>query len=281
MQEDNADAKRNKGSYNVGQLVGEVVGAPPLGNCKGSANNQSVHPAVAQAFLAVQDQDNQQRNKESEERCLVTNDSGNVLCRFEGNRGIAASNHVACGGDGGTSCAIGNRSGVRDEDRQSRLSGLYAQGKDHGCGDGDRSTEAGKCFEQAAEAEGNEDCLDADIAAANNVKQALQVFRASGNNRNLVEPYGHDDDEYDGECAIAGTLQARKGGEVSGHAEGEYCNYQRNYQRNERGNVRFCLYAHQHNEECRERNAGNQGRQGKTACDWIDHSLEHRFLSFE
>lgn len=51
--------------------------------------------------------------------------------------------------------------------------------------------------------------------AANNVKQALQVFRASGNNRNLVEPYGHDDDEYDGECAIAGTLQAGKGGEVS------------------------------------------------------------------
>ena len=37
---------------------------------------------------------------------------------------------------------------------------LYAQGEDHGCGDGDRSTEAGKCFEQAAEAEGNEDCLD-------------------------------------------------------------------------------------------------------------------------
>lgn len=102
VQEDNADTKRDKGRYNVGKLVGEVVGAPPLGNCEGSADNQSVHPAVAQAFLAVQDQNNQQRNKEGEERCLVTNDSSNVLCRFEGNGGIAASNHVACGGDGGT-----------------------------------------------------------------------------------------------------------------------------------------------------------------------------------
>ena len=281
MQEDNADAKRGKGSYNVGQLVGEVVGAPPLGNCEGSADNQCVHPAIAQALLAVQDQDDQQRNKEGEERSLVTNDSSNVLRRFQGNRSIAASNHVACGGDGGTSCAIGNRGGVCNQDGKCCLGRLNAQSEDHGCGDGDRGAKSGKRFKQAAKAEGNEHCLDADVAAANDVKQAFQVLRASGNNRDLVEPYRHDNNEYDGECAIAGTLQAGKDGEVSGHAEGEYCNYQRNYQRNERGNVRFCLYAHQHNEECRERNAGNQGRQGKTACDWIDHSLEHRFLSFE
>ena len=73
VQEDNADAKRNKGSNHVGKFVSEVVGAPPLGDCEGGTDNQSVHPAVAQAFLAVQDQDNQQRNKESEERCLAAN----------------------------------------------------------------------------------------------------------------------------------------------------------------------------------------------------------------
>ncbi len=41
-------------------------------------------------------------------------------------------------------------------------------------------TEASKCFKQATEEEGNEHCLDADVAAANDIEQALQVFRASG-----------------------------------------------------------------------------------------------------
>ena len=75
---------------------------------------------------------------------------------------------------------------------------------------------------------------------------------------------------------------SRKGRRVSGHAEGEYCNYQRNYQRNERGNVRFCLYAHQHNEECRERNVAAKADRarlpatGSTTAWNIGFSLSNR-----
>ncbi len=279
-QEDNAQAKGNERCDNVGKLVGEVVGAPPLGNSEGSADEQCLSPAVAQALLAVKDDQNQQWNNQGEQRCLVTDDGSYVLSGGKRHRGIATGNHVAGSGDRDSRCAVGNRSGVGDEDRKRSLLRLNTQGQDHRCRDGDGGAEAGKGLKQAAEAEGNQDGLDADVAAANDVEELLQVFGTAGSHRYLVEPHRHDDDEHDGERAVACALQGGKAGQMHRHAEGEDRHQERDDERHERRHMSLGLHTHEHDEECRERDAGHQRRQPKTARNGIDHCLEHKLLSF-
>ena len=257
-----------------------MVGAPPLGNGERSTDEQRLSPAVTQALLTVKDDQHQQGNEQGEQRSLVTGDSGYVLSGGKRHRGIATGHHVAGRGDRGCRCAVGNRRGVGDKNRKGGLLRLNAQGKDHRCRDGDGGTEAGKGFQQAAEAEGNQDGLDADVTAADDVEELLQVFRAAGNNRYLVEPHRHDDDEHDGERTVARALHGGKGSQVNRHMERDDRHKERNKKRNKRRYMGFRLHAHEHDEECCERDTGHQRRQTKAASDGIDHCLEHKLLSF-
>ena len=256
MPGDHADERGD----DVGEFVGEVVGAPPLSDSEADAHYESGNNAVLCTLLAIEDDDEQERYEHGEKRCLVTDDGGNVR-----GRGCAVSrdagDHVASRGDRRRDGAVGYRCGVGQKDGQRRLLGLDAQGQDHGGGDSNGSAEAGEGFEQAAEAEGDHHGLDADVAGTDLVEELAQVFRAPGDDGDLVEPHGHADDEHDGECAERSTLSCRDQSVAGRHLEADDCHQEGDDEGNHGGNVRFGLYAEQHDEERDERYACNEGRE--------------------
>ena len=99
----------------------------------------------------------------------MTNDGCNNVRVFAAN--IACSHNRD--GDG----AERHRSGVSKKHGNSCFERLHAESKNHGCGNCHGGTEASQSLKQATEAERNEDCLDAQITAAETVKGAAQIFK--------------------------------------------------------------------------------------------------------
>ena len=67
--------------------------------------------------------------------------------------------------------------GISQQHGNSGLERLHTESKNHGCGNCHGGTEASQSLKQATEAERNEDCLDAQITAAETVKGAAQIFK--------------------------------------------------------------------------------------------------------
>lgn len=78
------------------------------------------------------------------------------------------------GGDWDGHGAKRDRSGVGHQYGGSRPERRKAQGQQHGGGDGHRCAESGKGLKEAAEAEGNEDTLQADVTAADHIEDAAR-----------------------------------------------------------------------------------------------------------
>ena len=149
---------------------------------------------------------------------------------------------VSCGGNRDSNCAECHGCGVSDQNGDSSLKGLNAQGENHGCGNCNGSAEASQCLEQTAEAECDEDSLDAQVAAAEAVEDAAQVFKAAGENGELVEPDCTEDNPADDQ-AVDATADGAQTGEVSGHVEAQDCYEDGCCQCHECGPVSACLNA--------------------------------------
>ena len=217
-------------------------------------------PAILDPALPIEDEDEQQRDHAGEKRGLVTDDGGNMRGGLRGKSRIPARDHGPGRRDGRRDGAVGHGRGVRQKHGEGGALGLDAQGQDHRGGDGDGRAEAGQGLEQAAEAEGYHHGLDADIAATYLVEEPAQVLRAAGDDRDLVEPHRHADDEHDGEGAEGGTLRGGHESEIRRHSEADDGNHHGDDERHERGEMRLGLHPQQHDEEGRQRNAGHQSR---------------------
>ena len=65
-----------------------------------------------------------------------------------------------------------------------------------------------RAFDEATEAEGNQNRLDAQIAAAQTVEGAAQVFKASGKHGDLVEPDSAEDHPADDQTVDSAAYRA-------------------------------------------------------------------------
>lgn len=234
LQEDNSNTHGDDASNNVGQVERGGSSGDPLGNCEGNTDDQCGQPSVLQALHTVEDDEQDERNEHCQERSLVTNDGCDNVC-------VLAAD-VSCGGNRDSNCAECHGCGVSEQNGNSSLEGLNAQGENHGCGNCNGSAEASQCLEQTAEAECDEDSLDAQVAAAEAVKHAAQVFESTGENGDLVEPDGSQNHPADDQ-AVDGAADGAQTGEVSGHVEAQRCYEDGCCQCHECGPVSACLNA--------------------------------------
>ena len=234
LQEDNSNTHGDDASNNVGQVVCGGSSGDPLCNCEGDTDDQCGQPCVLQTLHTVKDDEQDERNEHCQERSLVTNDGCDNVC-------VLAAD-VTCGGNRDSNCAECHGCGVSEQNGNSSLEGLNAQGENHGCGNCNGSAEASQCLEQTAEAECDEDSLDAQVAAAEAVEDAAQVFKAAGENGELVEPDCTEDNPADDQ-AVDATADGAQTGEVSGHVEAQRCYEDGCCQCHECGPVSACLNA--------------------------------------
>ena len=156
-----------------------------------------------------------------------------------------------CGGNRDSNRAECHGCGVSEQNGDSSLEGLDAQCQNHGCGNCNGSAEASQCLEQTTEAECDEDSLDAQVAAAEAVEDAAQIFKAAGKDGDLVEPDCTEDNPADDQ-AVDATADGAQAGEVSGHVEAQRCYEDGCYQGHDCGPVGACLDAQQHDKEGEE-----------------------------
>ena len=146
--------------------------------------------------------------------------------------GVQATN-LSCGGDGNTNSAVGAGCGVGDQRQHGRLEGVEAQGHKQSRGDSDRDAEACRAFDEAAEAEGNQQHLDALVVRDGGDGGAHDV-EVTGTHGDAVKPHRHEHDPADGPCAreeagedgasTCGNRQAEDGAaDDEGGAEGQQC----------------------------------------------------------
>ena len=162
----------------------------------------------------------------------MTDDSCNNVWVFAAN--IACSHNRD--GDG----AEGHRSGVSKKHGNSCFERLHAEGKNHGRGNCHGSTEPCEGFKQTTEAEGNQNRLDAQIAAAQTVEGAAQVFKASGKHGDLVEPDSAEDHPADHQTVDSAAHRAEPC-QVEGHRKAEACHQDRCGKCHQRRPVCACL----------------------------------------
>ena len=225
------------------QVVCGGSGGNPLRDSEGDTDDQCGQPSVLQALHAVEDDEQDERNEHCQERSLVTNDGcDNVWV-------LAAD--FTCGGNRDSNRAECHGCGVSEQNGDSSLEGLDAQCQNHGCGNCNGSAEASQCLEQTTEAECDEDSLDAQVAAAEAVKHAAQVFESTGENGDLVEPDGAQNHPADDQ-AVDGAADGAQAAEICGHVEAEDCHEDGCYQGHDCGPVGACLDAQQHDKEGEE-----------------------------
>ena len=211
-QEHHSSTQAGEGRHDVGQFVGEEGGAQHLGSGEGNTGHDGGGPGFLDAAEAVQDKDQDQGNHDGEQRSLAAHNGTDVV-------GVEAR-EVGGRGDRNGHGAEGNRGGIGYQHCGRGLHRLQAQGNQHGGGDGHGSTETCQCFEQAAEAEGHQDRLDAHVAAANHVEDAAQVLKAPAHHGHLVQPDRHDHDPHHGERAEDRALGGGQQGQAGRHLEG-------------------------------------------------------------
>ncbi len=111
-----------------------------------------------------------------------TEDPGQVPHVAGDDDGVRAA-ELASGGRGDGHGAEAHVDGVADDGDDGGLDLGDAEGHEHGAGDGHGSAEARQALEQAAEAPGDDEGLGALVAAADRVKDGLQVGTATRTSR--------------------------------------------------------------------------------------------------
>ena len=163
-----------------------------------SARNEGEGPQLAHAAAAVEDEQHQDRDEQTEDPGQVAHVAGDDdgVCATELTRGGRGDGH-------GTKAHV---DGVADDGDDSSLDLRDAEGHQHGAGDGHGGAEAGQALEQATEAPGDDEGLGALVAASDRIKDGFEVGAASRLLGEVVEPHGRDDDVDDRHEAHCGAL---------------------------------------------------------------------------
>ena len=217
------------------------------------ARNEGEGPQLAHAAAAVEDEQHQDRDEEAEDPGQVAHVAGD-------DDGVCAT-ELAGGGRGDRHGAKAHVDGVTDDGDNGGLDLRDAEGHQHGAGDGHGCAEAGQALEQATEAPGHDEGLGALVAAADRIKDGLQVGAASGLLGQVVQPHGRDDDVDDRHEAHRGALRAGQESHSDGHLEGEHRDAQGQHQGDDRTPVGGDLKDSHEDEEDDERKEPDDGCQ--------------------
>ena len=122
--------------------------------------------------------------------------------------------------NGSADGAPGDGSGVGDEIERGGVEGFEAEADHEGAGDGHGSTEAGRTFDECAEAKSDEEKLQAAVGSDGG-DGLLHDFELAGFDGDVVEEDGGDDDPDNFHEAERGAVEEAGDGEFGGHAEDE------------------------------------------------------------
>ena len=111
-----------------------------------------------------------------------------------------------CGGHGDTDSAICAGAHVSNQCEHCSLERVEAQGHEQCSTDSNRDTEACSTFKEAAEAECNQQHLDA-LVGRDGGDGGTNDFEAAGTHGNAVEPHCHENDPADGPHAREETVE--------------------------------------------------------------------------
>ena len=223
------------------------------------AGDEGEGPELSHAAPSVQDEQQEKGDEQTEDPGQVSHVAGDDdgLCTTE----------LAGGGRGDGHGAKANVDGVADDGDDGGLDLRDAEGHQHGAGDGHGGTEAGQALEQAAEAPSDDEGLGALVAAADRIKDGLEVGAASRLLGEVVEPHGRDDDVDDRHKAHRGALRSGQERHTDGHFEGEDREAQGEHQGDDRAPVGGDLEDAHEDEEDDERKEPDDGRQEDVTRD--------------
>ena len=211
-EEDIAGGEAEEGGDDRGQLVGNG-GGEEVADAGCGTRDEGEGPKLTHAAPAVQDEQHQERDEQTEDPGQVAH----VACDDDG----FSATELAGGRRGDGHSAEADVDGVADDGDDGCLDLRDAQGHEHGAGDGHGRAEASQALEQAAEAPGDEECLGALVAATDRVEHGLEIGRSAGLFREVVEPYGCDDDVDDGHETHGRALRTGQERHADGHLERE------------------------------------------------------------
>ena len=226
------------------------------GGCSGY---QGEGPELADAARAVEDEQHQERDEQTEDPRQVAHVAGD-------DDGVRAA-ELAGGRRGDGHGSEADVDGVTDDGDDGCFDLRDAKGHEHRAGDGHGSAEASQALEKAAEAPCDDEGLGALVASADRVKNGLQVGTAARLFGEVVEPHGRDDDVDDRHEAHRGALRAGQEGHADGHLEGEDRDAQGQHQGDDRAPVGGDLEDAHEDEEDDEREKPDDGCQEDVARD--------------
>ena len=256
--EDVAGGEAEQGGDDGGQLVGNR-GGEEVARTGSKAGDEGKGPQLAHAAGAVEDEEHQHRDEQTEDPRQVAHVAGND------NRVGATELTGGRGGNGHG--AEANVDGVADDGDDGGLDLGHAEGHEHRTGDGHGSAEAGQALEQATETPGDEEGLGALVAAADRIKHGLEVRAAPRLFGEVVEPHGRDDDVDDRHEAHRRALRAGQERHADGHLEGKDRDDERGDEGDDRAPVGGDLEDAHEDEEEDEGEEANDGRQENVARD--------------
>ena len=156
---------------------------------------------------------------------------------------------------------------VADHRHQSRFQGRQAEGQEHGAGDSDRRPETGEPLDEAAEAEADEEGLDAHVAPADRGEHRPDVLGAARPLGEVVQPHRHDDDVDDREDPEGRPLRGGEQREVHRHAESEDRHEHGDAEGGDRAHVRLHFEGAQEDEEESQRQQPEERREDQGGGD--------------
>ena len=179
----------------------------------------------ADAAHTVLDGDHQHRH-DCHENLQYRNHACGQVC------GVQAAD-LSCGGDGNTDSAVGAGCGVGYQRQHGRLERVEAQGHQQRRGDSNRNAEACRTFDEATEAEGDQQHLDA-LVVRDGADGGAHDVEVTGAHGDAVKPHRHEHDPADGPhtgeesgedgAGTCGNRQAEDGAtDNEGGAEGQQC----------------------------------------------------------
>ena len=123
-----------------------------------------------------------------------------------------------CGGHGDTDSAVCTGAHVSNQCEHCGLERVETQGHEQCSTDSNRDTEACSAFKEAAEAECDQQHLDA-LVGRDGGDGGANNFEAAGTHRNAVEPHCHEHDPADGPHAREEAVEDGSCTGSDGHAE--------------------------------------------------------------
>ena len=152
-----------------------------------------------------------------------------------------------------------------------------AGGHEHDARDGDRCAEAGERFEQSAEAERDDDGLDARVVGEG-VDHAPEVLEAAAAHRQLIEPDRIEHDPHDREQPEDETLRGRQECEVDRHPETEHRDQDGDRESGQSRPVRLPAQHAEREEHREEREAGHESGEREAPADRGEFGCVHLCL---